>query len=66
MGEKKKKVIKKKKIAKKVEKKTEEEEDPFDYYNQQLPTEVLDIYNIGDKTQSLIANRLEKQQQVIR
>ena len=66
MGEKKKKVSKKKVKAKKVEKKTEDEEDPFDYYNQQLPTDVLDIYNIGDKTQSLIAGRLERQQQVIR
>ena len=49
MGEKKKKVSSKKVKAKKV-KKTEDEEDPFDYYNQQLPTDVLDIYNIGDKT----------------
>ena len=64
MGEKKKeptpvkeKVQKKEKVAKnqKNEKKdSEEEEDPFDYYNQQLPTEMLDIYNIGDKTQEQI------------
>ena len=66
MGEKKKKVSKKKAKAKKVKKAEDEEDDAFDYYNQQLPTDVLDIYNIGDKTQSLIAGRLERQQQVIR
>jgi len=66
MGEKKKAVAKRKKAAKKVEKKTDEEEDPFDYYNQQLPTADNDIYNFGDKTQSLINDRLAKQQQLIR
>jgi hypothetical protein len=32
-------------------KKSEEEEDPYNYYNQQLPTNENDIYNIGDETQ---------------
>jgi hypothetical protein len=50
MGEKKQKSNQKKVKAKKEIKKTDDEEDPFDYYNQQLPTDVLDIYNIGDKT----------------
>lgn len=44
----------------------EEEDDAFDYYNQQLPSAENDIYNIGDKTKSLIESRLQKQQQIIR
>ena len=51
---------------KEVKASEEEEDDAFDYYNQQLPSAENDIYNIGDKTKSLIESRLQKQQQIIR